>query len=233
MSYYNGKLTICFTGKLNNFGRSEASKLAEKAGYEVADGVSKFLDYLVIADPNSTSSKAQKARKLGVKLISEDEFIEMIGKEKADVEKQTEERKATKEIKDLTWQRLARKVADKLGICVNSKVDDTSWSLEKNGYMRFAAQFHFKEGEDRPFYHIASSIDWIRHTEKSLDWDILYSNSREEAFHFALNDLFTNKNAKKAIEDLPAIGACDSPNEMKMKLEIFAGWDMFKDGDKK
>lgn len=37
--------------------------------------VSKELDFLVIADPKSTSSKAVKARKLGVELISEQDFL--------------------------------------------------------------------------------------------------------------------------------------------------------------
>jgi NAD-dependent DNA ligase len=33
---------------------------------------------LVIADPDSTSSKAIKARKMGIKLISEEQFKEML-----------------------------------------------------------------------------------------------------------------------------------------------------------
>ncbi len=40
--------------------------------------VGRGLDYLVV-DPNSTSSKAQAARKLGTKLLSEDEFVKMAG----------------------------------------------------------------------------------------------------------------------------------------------------------
>ena len=39
------------------------------------DDVVKGLTYLVLADPTSTSSKADKARQLGVKVISEDQLI--------------------------------------------------------------------------------------------------------------------------------------------------------------
>ena len=66
-------------------GLSEAQKLATESGFEVKSGVSKGLTYLVIADPNSTSSKAKKARELGTKLLSEQEFLEMCKTEKTDL----------------------------------------------------------------------------------------------------------------------------------------------------
>ena len=71
----NGK-SICFTGK-SSMTRSEMQALATKAGFEVKDGVSKDLTYLVLADPSSTSSKALKARKLGTILLSEEDFVKM------------------------------------------------------------------------------------------------------------------------------------------------------------
>ena len=46
-------------------------------GVIVVGSVSKNTDYLVIADVNSTSSKAEKARKLGTKLISPTELEEL------------------------------------------------------------------------------------------------------------------------------------------------------------
>lgn len=62
-----GKVVI--TGK-HAMKRSEMeSKLRDK-GYEIQDGVNKDTDYLIIADINSNSSKAKKARELGTKLIS-------------------------------------------------------------------------------------------------------------------------------------------------------------------
>ncbi len=75
-----GKLTslsFCFTGTMVNK-RSKLEQMVKDAGGDVKDKVDKSLSYLVIADPNSTSSKANKARNNGTKLLSEDEFLKMI-----------------------------------------------------------------------------------------------------------------------------------------------------------
>ena len=56
------KGSICFTGALS-ISRGEASKLAEAAGFEVKNAVTKGLTYLVTPDPNSGSSKNEKAKK--------------------------------------------------------------------------------------------------------------------------------------------------------------------------
>lgn len=69
-------LSFCFTGKMNK-PRKELEDLAKKHGGEVRS-VSGSLTYLVIADQNSKSSKAVKARTLGVSLISEDGFLKMV-----------------------------------------------------------------------------------------------------------------------------------------------------------
>lgn len=69
--------SICFTGSMKNK-RPTLEKMASDAGGDIKSSVGKGLTYLVIADPNSTSSKAQAARKLGTKLISEDEFLDMV-----------------------------------------------------------------------------------------------------------------------------------------------------------
>lgn len=73
----SSKGSICFTGTLDSMGRKEAQKLAESVGFEVKNGVNRGLTYLVIADPNSQSSKANKAREFGTKLLSEKEFLDM------------------------------------------------------------------------------------------------------------------------------------------------------------
>ena len=78
--------SICFTGTLETMGRKEAQKLAESVGFEVKGGVTKGLTYLVIADPNSQSSKARKARELGTKLLSEKEFLDMCKGEEQDLD---------------------------------------------------------------------------------------------------------------------------------------------------
>lgn len=66
------------TGKMEH-PRSYYEELIAKAGAKTGSGVSKSTDYLVIADVNSTSTKAKKARELGTKLISPEELEEMLG----------------------------------------------------------------------------------------------------------------------------------------------------------
>lgn len=75
-----GKLTgksICFTGSMVNK-RPVLEKMAAEAGATVKNSVGKGLSLLVIADPNSSSSKAVSARRLGTQLVSEEEFMEMV-----------------------------------------------------------------------------------------------------------------------------------------------------------
>ena len=79
--------TVCFTGELichyegERLTRSRAWALAEAAGLTVAQRLTKKVDVLVLADPDSTSEKARKARGYGTRLIAETAFWEMIGVE--------------------------------------------------------------------------------------------------------------------------------------------------------
>jgi len=73
-----GGASFCFTGAADR-PRKELHKLVDDNGGVVSDSVDSTLNYLVIADPNSTSAKANKARRLGTKLITETEFLAMIG----------------------------------------------------------------------------------------------------------------------------------------------------------
>jgi len=68
---HSGK-TLCISGKLPS-GRKKADYEAplRAAGIELVEDVMHGLSFLVLADPVSTSSKAEKARKLGVDVISE------------------------------------------------------------------------------------------------------------------------------------------------------------------
>lgn len=70
--------SICFTGSLATMGRKEASSLAERNGFEVKNSVTKGLTYLVTNDPNSGSSKNEKAKKLGTIVIGEAEFLKLM-----------------------------------------------------------------------------------------------------------------------------------------------------------
>lgn len=68
--------TLCFTGELANFSRAQAEKIARDLGASVVSSVSKNTDF-VVAGVNP-GSKLNKAEKLGVKVINEIKFMEMI-----------------------------------------------------------------------------------------------------------------------------------------------------------
>jgi BRCT domain type II-containing protein len=51
--------------------------MAIKAGASVTKSITNRTNILVIADPNSTSSKAEKARAAGIDLISPEKFFEL------------------------------------------------------------------------------------------------------------------------------------------------------------
>ena len=74
---YAGKVFV-LTGKMVH-PRSYYVEKIEAAGGKEGSSVNSKTDYLVIADVNSQSSKAKKARELGTKLISPEELEKMLG----------------------------------------------------------------------------------------------------------------------------------------------------------
>ena len=70
-----GKIFV-LTGTLANYTRDEASKILEERGGIVKSSVGKRINY-VIAGENA-GSKLTKAQALGIKILSEDEFISML-----------------------------------------------------------------------------------------------------------------------------------------------------------
>jgi DNA polymerase-3 subunit epsilon len=77
--------TVCFTGQLQAkldgqpIKRQLAEELAKRAGLNIASSVTKKLDVLVVADPQTQSSKAKKARSYGVRILADSVFWKMIG----------------------------------------------------------------------------------------------------------------------------------------------------------
>ena len=71
--------SIVITGTLNHFkNRAELQKVIEAAGGKVVGSVSKNTSYLINNDIDSTSSKNQTAKRLGVPIITEEKFLEII-----------------------------------------------------------------------------------------------------------------------------------------------------------
>jgi DNA polymerase-3 subunit epsilon len=77
--------TVCFTGQLTctidglPITRAQAQEFAAGCGLHVQDSVTKKLDLLVVADPESLSGKARKARDYGTRILVERSFWHDIG----------------------------------------------------------------------------------------------------------------------------------------------------------
>ncbi len=68
--------TFVITGTLNTLKRDDAKDLLENLGARISESVSKKTDFVLVgSDPGS---KATKAQQLGVKIINEDEFLQLI-----------------------------------------------------------------------------------------------------------------------------------------------------------
>ncbi len=72
--------TVVVTGTLEKLDRRQAEALIESLGGKAAGSVSKKTDYLLAGE--SAGSKLAKARELGVRVLNEQEFFELIGETK-------------------------------------------------------------------------------------------------------------------------------------------------------
>lgn len=77
--------SVCFTGALMGMvdgeraSRELASSIASAQGMVVKSSVTKKLDYLVVADPDSMFGKASKARRYGTRIVAEPVFWSWMG----------------------------------------------------------------------------------------------------------------------------------------------------------
>ncbi len=76
---------VCFTGEITSFFQGEritravAENLAARAGLKVLANVTRKLDILVVADPETISPKAKKARDNGTRIMAQAAFWKTIG----------------------------------------------------------------------------------------------------------------------------------------------------------
>lgn len=76
---FGGK-TFCVTGKLNIFhNRDELTSEIERLGGKIVSSVTSKTNYLITNDPDSGSGKAEKAKKFGTEILTEQEYINLRG----------------------------------------------------------------------------------------------------------------------------------------------------------
>jgi DNA ligase (NAD+) len=76
-----GKLadkTFVFTGTLSSYGRDEARSLVESLGGKTASTVSQKVDFVVAGE--DSGSKLDKAKEMGIKILTEGEFRKLLGR---------------------------------------------------------------------------------------------------------------------------------------------------------
>ena len=69
-------MTFVLTGALEKFTRDEAGEMIEKRGGKASGSVSKKTTYVVAGE--NAGSKLQKAQELGIPVLTEDEFLELL-----------------------------------------------------------------------------------------------------------------------------------------------------------
>lgn len=68
--------TVVLTGTLEKYGRREATEMLENLGAHVSGSVSKLTDYVIYGE--AAGSKLTKANELGIKTLTEEEFIRLL-----------------------------------------------------------------------------------------------------------------------------------------------------------
>lgn len=68
--------TFVLTGTLEHYSRDQASQLIKERGGKVTNSVSKQTDYVLAGE--AAGSKLEKAEKLGIRILKEDEFIKLL-----------------------------------------------------------------------------------------------------------------------------------------------------------
>ena len=67
---------VLVTGTLASYKRNEVKELLDNLGANVVSSVSKNLDYLIVG--SEPGSKLEKAQKLGVTILEEEQFLDLL-----------------------------------------------------------------------------------------------------------------------------------------------------------
>lgn len=81
MTEFEGELSgkvLVLTGTLTDYTRSEMQEMIERAGGRVTNSVSKNTDYLIVGQ--QAGSKLEKARKLGVEILDQEQILSLLGR---------------------------------------------------------------------------------------------------------------------------------------------------------
>lgn len=234
--------SICFTGKLHNFTRNQARAMAVNAGMTIYETVLTDLDYLVMADPNSMSSKACKARKYGVKLISEDDFLKMMDLDKTKVEANTEYKKTHKEKRILDWKTCLDAICKKLGISYSKTTEPVYERGKDEKLVRinlYSDRYNTDLGDSTGIFRMrkygGSKLEWtdddryVTFDDEAYRQAVWYIGTKAYKYrhirHPYLRERDNNDTINKIVSSYPDFGMPDSTEELKLKLEII-GWSI-------
>ena len=67
---------VLVTGTLSSYKRDEVKELLDNLGANVVSSVSKKLDFLIVG--SEPGSKLEKAQKLGVTILDEEQFLDLL-----------------------------------------------------------------------------------------------------------------------------------------------------------
>lgn len=73
--------TVVITGTLSRYDRDQAKEKVEQAGGKTTGSVSKKTDYLIAGEEKGPTTKLRKAQELGIPILDEATFLEMLGEE--------------------------------------------------------------------------------------------------------------------------------------------------------
>jgi DNA ligase (NAD+) len=77
-NFFKGKNTYC-TGTFESYKKEQLKEILEGLGATFASGFTKSLDFLIVGKVKG-SSKTEKAIKANIPVLTEDEFLQLIGK---------------------------------------------------------------------------------------------------------------------------------------------------------